>query len=93
MVIAGYETIRWVDFRWQMPGDESAMAVSVRLGEGIAEGDLSSEIHVSEEKLANQVGRYRALLAFVLLEHVLYAPVEKPYAEGAEMVVWREQGC
>lgn len=46
VVVAGYETIRWVNFGGQMPWDESAMAVSICLSEGIAESCLSPEIHI-----------------------------------------------
>ena len=74
-----------------MPGYESAMGVAGGLSEGVAESCLSSEIHISEEKLTDQVGGNGALFAFVLFEYVLYAPVEEPYAEGAEVVVRREQ--
>lgn len=33
------------------------------------------------------------MLAFVLFKYVFDAPVEESYAEGAEVVMWREQGC
>ncbi len=33
VVVSGYETVGWVDFGGQMPGNESAMAVSVCLSE------------------------------------------------------------
>ena len=36
-----------------MPGYESAVAVPMCLGEGVAEGGLSTEIHVTEKELAN----------------------------------------
>ena len=36
-----------------MPWYESAVAVSVRLGVEVAEGGLGTEIHVTEEELAN----------------------------------------
>ncbi len=32
-----------------MPGYEPAVAISVRLGERVAEGYLSAEVHISEE--------------------------------------------
>ena len=36
-----------------MPGYESAVAVSVCLGVGVAKGGLGTEIHVTEKELAN----------------------------------------
>ena len=36
-----------------MPGYESAVAISVRLGVGVTEGGLGTEIHVTEKELAN----------------------------------------
>lgn len=42
-----------VDFGGEVPGDEAGGGVVVGLGEGVAEGGLGGEIHVSEEELAD----------------------------------------
>lgn len=49
------ESIRGIDLGGQVPGDEAHVGIVVRLGEGVAKGGLGAEIHVSEEKLANEV--------------------------------------
>lgn len=47
MVVAGYQTVRRVDFGEQMPRYESAMAVTIGLSERIAKGSLGP-LHVPE---------------------------------------------
>ena len=63
-----------------MPGYESAMTIAVCLSKRITESGLSSEVHIPEENLTNEVCGYRALFAFISLEYVRYTPVEEPYA-------------
>ena len=46
------QAVGGIDFGWEMPGYESAVAVSVGLGIGVAEGGLSTKIHVAEKELA-----------------------------------------
>lgn len=41
-----------IDPRGEMPRDEADVGVVVGLGEGVADGGLGGEVHVSEEELA-----------------------------------------
>lgn len=80
-----------------MPRDEATMAVPHGLREGIAQRGLCTEIHLTEEELAEEVsGDGGCFFAFVLLvgEHgVVGAPIEEADGEGAEVVVWGKEGC
>ena len=79
-----------------MPGYEAAVGVADGLGEGVAECGLGAEVHVAEEKLAEEVGWDRAglfALFAVGFHGVARAPVEEAHGEGAEVVVGREDGC
>lgn len=77
-----------------MPRDETDMGVIVGLSEGVAEGGLGGKIHVSEKKLADEVrgdcGGFSGICGF--LDDFLDAVVEETDREGAEVVVWREEG-
>ena len=79
----------------EMPGDEATVGVADGLREGVAEGGLCAEIHLAEEELAEEVGGdggcfFTAL--FVGGDGVVGAPVEEAHGEGAEVVVWGEEG-
>ena len=80
--------------RLQMPRDEAAVGVVVRLGEGIAQLRLRAEIHVSKQKLARQTRRWDGVFlpaGFVSVHDVLHGPVEEPAADAPEMQVGTEQ--
>ena len=79
VVVACYEPVRWIQFRGEMPGDESAVGVADCLSEGVAQGRLRGEIHVPEEQLPDQVGGYGGLLSFEGFKNVHYAPVEEAH--------------
>lgn len=66
-----------------MPRDEAHVGVVVSLGEGVAEGGLGAEIHVSEEKLANEIcGDCRsAFLVCWFVDDFLDAVVEETDGE------------
>ena len=78
-----------------MPGYEPAMAVPDRLREGVAERGLCAEVHFAEEELAEEVGGDCGGFFALLFEGgygVVGAPVEEADGEGAEMVMWGEEG-
>lgn len=65
------------DDRREMPGDEADVGIPGGLGKGVAEGCLCSEIHVSEEQLADEVRWDGAGFTLRVRVHdVLSAPVK-----------------
>ena len=75
-----------------MPRYESTVAVPMCLGIGVAEWGLGTEIHITEEELANQVCWWSGFVGFGIgLEDVHYAPIEEADTEGTEVVVGREE--
>ena len=75
-----------------MPRYESAVAISVCLGVGVAEGGLSTEIHVTEKELAYQIRWRSGFIGFVVrFQDIHYTPVEEADTEGAEVVVGRKE--
>lgn len=71
-----------------MPGDEADVRISGGLGKRVAKRCLCGEVHVSEEQLADEVGRDGAGFTLgVRVYDVLSAPVKLSHGKGAEMVV------
>lgn len=68
------------DDRRKMPGDEADVGITGGLGKGVAEGCLRSEIHVSEEQLADEIRWDGAGFTLRVCVHdVLSAPVKLPH--------------
>ena len=94
MVVACYQAVFFVNDGREMPGHKFAMAVAVGLSERKAKWRLSTEVHVSEQELADQICGDGGLLCFgEFVKDLHSAPVEEANAEGAEVVMRRKEGC
>ncbi len=65
-VFARCQTGTGRDFTRKVPGDETAIWIAHHLGERMPKSCLGPKIHVSEEKLSDQIGRYGRRLGFLV---------------------------